>query len=589
MYIQYVSFDIYDTLVRRLYPTEILYKMMGERLKLDAKFQVDDFSAKRIEAEQILIAQGNRYYNLFDIYSSGVFSGIDDDNKHYLIQLEEEFETQNTYPIAEGKRLFNQYIEQGKNIICISDMYLCSETLRKILLRNGYNPEKVYVSCECGASKRDGTLFKHVLKELDIQARTVLHIGDAIRSDILNAWRSGLHTSRVSRSGVISSDYCFNIGFHRFGRLMLEFVKWIHRQSDGRKLIFLTREGAFFQQCYQMTFDEITELMAVSRKSVIKSALPTLLEKKLFSEIVSDMSFQLTDTVSDLFSRVGLSIENYQDELQKMGVLEQDSINQSTLRRLDILFEKNKCTIISELSDSRILLEKYLNQFVDKNDSVALVDIGWKGSMQNTLQALWQATEGPQDVIGLYFGTTQKENKRGFLFEAEEGRAQDTLCFSGLIEILTTPCMGSVTGYRLDGNAAVPVLAEPEFTKESSIHIGAVQQGIFEYIRRASYFIDYIDVGLEKEKDRFVRWGCLPSRTDIIRLGDLDVYDNNAYLKLVEPITISDYIHPKEIKRKLLQSKWKTAALKKIFIFNLPYNQIINYLRKKHNKSKYSM
>ncbi len=589
MYIQYVSFDIYDTLVRRLYPTEILYKMMGERLKLDAKFQVDDFSAKRIEAEQILIAQGNRYYNLFDIYSSGVFSGIDDDNKHYLIQLEEEFETQNTYPIAEGKRLFNQYIEQGKNIICISDMYLCSETLRKILLRNGYNPEKVYVSCECGASKRDGTLFKHVLKELDIQARTVLHIGDAIRSDILNAWRSGLHTYRVSRSGVISSDYCFNIGFHRFGRLMLEFVKWIHRQSDGRKLIFLTREGAFFQQCYQMTFDEITELMAVSRKSVIKSALPTLLEKKLFSEIVSDMSFQLTDTVSDLFSRVGLSIENYQDELQKMGVLEQDSINQSTLRRLDILFEKNKCTIISELSDSRILLEKYLNQFVDKNDSVALVDIGWKGSMQNTLQALWQATEGPQDVIGLYFGTTQKENKRGFLFEAEEGRAQDTLCFSGLIEILTTPCMGSVTGYRLDGNAAVPVLAEPEFTKESSIHIGAVQQGIFEYIRRASYFIDYIDVGLEKEKDRFVRWGCLPSRTDIIRLGDLDVYDNNAYLKLVEPITISDYIHPKEIKRKLLQSKWKTAALKKIFIFNLPYNQIINYLRKKHNKSKYSM
>ena len=586
MYIQYVSFDIYDTLVRRLYPTEILYKMMGERLKLDAKFQVDDFSAKRIEAEQILIAQGNRYYNLFDIYSSGVFSGIDDDNKHYLIQLEEEFETQNTYPLAEGKRLFNQYREQGKSIICISDMYLGSETLKKILLRNGYSPEKIYVSCECGASKRDGTIFKHVLKELDIPVRTVLHIGDAIRSDILNAWRSGLHTYRVSRSGVISSDDYFNIGFHRFGRLMLEFVKWIHRQGDGRKLIFLTREGVVFQQCYQMIFDDITELMAVSRKSVIKGALPTLLEKKLFSEIVSDMSFQLTDTVSDLFSRVGLSIENYQDELQKIGVLEQDSINQSTLRRLDILFEKNKRTIISELSGSRILLEKYLNQFVNKNASVALVDIGWKGSMQNTLQAFWQATEGPQDVIGLYFGTTRKENKRGFLFEAEERRAQDTLCFSGLIEILTTPCMGSVTGYRLDGKVAVPVLAKPEFSKESSSHISAVQQGIFEYIRRASYFKNCTDFGLEKEKDLFVQWGCFPSRTDIIRLGDLDVYDNNAYLKLVEPITISDYIHPKGIKRKIMQSKWKTAELKKIFIFNLPYNQFINYLRKKHNKKQ---
>lgn len=48
MKIEYVSFDIYDTLVGRLYPTEILYEMMGERFRTDAMFQVADFSAKRI-------------------------------------------------------------------------------------------------------------------------------------------------------------------------------------------------------------------------------------------------------------------------------------------------------------------------------------------------------------------------------------------------------------------------------------------------------------------------------------------------------------------------------------------------------------
>ena len=579
-----VSFDIYDTLIGRLYPTEILYKMISEKLKSDAKFQIVDFPIKRVEAEHMLIAQGKRYYSLFDIYSSGAFSNIKDENRHYLIQLEEEFETQNAYPLEEGKRLFKQYKEQGKRIICISDMYLDSRTLKNILNKNGYEPEKIYVSCECNASKRDSTLFKQVLRELGVPARRILHIGDAIRSDIVNARKSGLHIHKVSKNGIISSDEYFQLGFQRFGRLMFEFIKWIHRQSNGRKLIFLTREGVFFQQCFQMIYDDKSYLMAVSRKGIIKGALPVLLNKKRFSEIVSDMSLQLTDTVSDLFRRVGLSIDNYRSELQEVEVSDQDSISKLTLSKLDKLFENNKKKIICELRSDQDMLDKYLKQFVDKSDSVAIVDIGWKGSMQNTLQAFWQTTDGPQDVIGLYFGTTQKENKRGFLFEDEESRAQDTLCFSGLIEILTTPCMGSVTGYRSDGDMAIPVFAEPEFSKESSLHINAVQQGIFEYIRRASYFKDHIDDGLEQEKNRFVRWGCFPTAKDINLLGSLDIYDNDVYLKLIEPITLKDLIQPKEIKRKLLQSKWKTGALKKIFIINLPYNRFINYLRKKRKE-----
>ena len=585
MKLKYISFDIYNTLVGRLYPTEVLYKMMDEKLSTDAKFKVYDFFEKRIRAEQILIAQRKRYYSLLDIYNSGAFFNIDNQIRKYLIQLEEEFETQNAYPLEEGKRLFEQYKEQGKNIIYISDMYLSSETLKNILLKNGYEPGKVYVSCECNASKRDGTLFKQVLKVLGVPGQAVLHIGDAIRSDIINASISGLYVHRVSKNSVISGDDYYNLGFKYFGRLMFEFVKWIHRQSYGRKLIFLTREGAFFQQCFKIAFDDNSALMAVSRKSVIKGALPALLEKKCFSEIVSEMSIQLTDTVFDLFRRVGLSNDNYQDELQKIEVFGHDIISKQTLSKLDILFENNKTKIVSELQGCQNMLDKYLKQFVDKNDSVALVDIGWKGSMQSALQTFWQSTEGPQDVLGLYFGTTQKENKQGFLFEAGERRGQDTLCFSGLIEILTTPCMGSVTGYRLDGDVVIPTYAKPEFSKESSLHISAVQQGILEYIRRASFFKDYVDVGLEKEKERFVQWGCFPCRSHINLLENLDVYDNDVYLKLIEPITIGDLIHPKEIKRKLLQSKWKTAALKKLFILNLPYNQLINYLRKKYGKN----
>ena len=96
-------------------------------------------------------------------------------------------------------------------------------------------PEKVYVSCECSASKRDGMLFKKVLRELGVSARAVLYIGNAIRSDIINAWKRGLHVYRVSRSGIVSTDKYFELGFQRFGRLIFEFIKWIHRQSKDHR------------------------------------------------------------------------------------------------------------------------------------------------------------------------------------------------------------------------------------------------------------------------------------------------------------------------------------------------------------------
>ena len=43
---------------------------------------------------------------------------------------------------------------------------------------------------------------------------------------------------------------------------------------------------------------------------------------------------------------------------------------------------------------------------------------------------------------------------------------------------------------------------------------------------------------------------------------------------------ISDLIHLGEVKYELLQSKWKTGALKRILLINFPYNHLINYFRK---------
>ncbi|MBQ1282540.1 MAG: HAD family hydrolase, partial [Bifidobacteriaceae bacterium] len=132
-------------------------------------------------------------------------------------------------------RLYLQAVEAGIRVAFISDMYLPSEFLRKILVTAGYKglensgfadaadsvsgsvagsasasaksgsasaepgqPQFVIVSCEEGKEKTDGGLFKAAIEKHG-WTKNSLHIGDSIRHDLIGARRAGIKSCLINR------------------------------------------------------------------------------------------------------------------------------------------------------------------------------------------------------------------------------------------------------------------------------------------------------------------------------------------------------------------------------------------------------
>ena len=71
---------------------------------------------------------------------------------------------------ALGMASYQAAVAKGKRIIVVSDMYLPSRFLHNVLLKNGFSPERVFVSGELGVSKgRDGGAFRAIASKLGIE------------------------------------------------------------------------------------------------------------------------------------------------------------------------------------------------------------------------------------------------------------------------------------------------------------------------------------------------------------------------------------------------------------------------------------
>lgn len=90
--------------------------------------------------------------------------------------------------------LFHYAVNAGKRVIAVSDMYLGSDVLSDLLINCGYHDfSHVYVSCECGTTKYEGTLFDYVARSEQVPPKAILHIGDDIVSDWWRSKKSGWH------------------------------------------------------------------------------------------------------------------------------------------------------------------------------------------------------------------------------------------------------------------------------------------------------------------------------------------------------------------------------------------------------------
>ena len=573
--IKYVSFDVYDTLVKRIIPEKQMYYLIERNLEKKEISCSIGFAEKRITAEKNLQKSKVKNYTIWDIYNNEIFHDLSNEEKNFLIQEEEKAEINNCVISWSGFELYSQ-MRKSYPIICISDMYWGEETIKKILNANGYYPEKIYVSSERNHSKRCFDLYSYVFADLNIEAQELLHIGDAKRSDYVNPKFLGMHSTLFKNHELKGKHYYKYFGSEFLGPLVYEFCNWIHSIAGNGNLLFLAREGDVFARYYNQMFHTNCKTVYVSRKAILKGVFYDFLKNSRLEELADIISLNAFETVGDFSMRVGIDLDTHEAEMNQCNIKAEDRLTVQFFKYL----EENQSQYLSELYENKVLFDQYINTFIDATKTNYLVDLGWKGSMQKCLEMYCKINNQTVNIQGLYFGCMDTENKSGFAFQNTGNVCQDFLCFSGLLEIVFMPKYGSVLGYISEGGEVVPVFEQLEFPENVYQIIESVQDGVETVIKNMTRYAGSSCFDKEKYIKKLIDFGCKPTKNDIEQLKPLVMYDNGKTMELVPSYSFQERFNIKKLVHDFINSKWKTAFCIDVFKVRLPYNHAINFLRR---------
>lgn len=455
-----VAFDIFDTLlVRPLLNPDHTKKLVMEQL--DEKERLA-FERSRVQAEIQARTKHGKDIGIKEIYEEfKLLTGLTAETCERIKLLEENIEYSSVTARNEAIAQFNLALELGKRVILISDMFLSSATIIRMLEKNKVKGwHRFYLSSEEGVRKDSGELYARMLKEEGVKGEEVLMIGDNERSDLqlpidnfqmrcihllraneiarsLPSYKPFLHSkvisnnlnkeisialiirNNLSKIGMLTENdinffapVAYNVGFNVIGPVVLAFCQWAlerARQEKIDKLYFLAREGKLIKQVYDTWTKKDSNVpksyyLQVSRRAV---TVPLITSMNEVLEIASG-DFYSNRIEYFLVERFGITLtteewnEIYTKKLWIKGELLR--IADKDLKKLTPLLKHLLPKMLEEAKQERKTLERYMDQMELKDNSKkAVVDVGYSGTIQKALNNLLQ-----KPIHGLYFATSEK-------------------------------------------------------------------------------------------------------------------------------------------------------------------------------------
>ena len=627
---QCVSFDIFDTLVKRcaVSPEDIFLSVAHEyNLYSDQPIDAEEFVTDRITASKA--AQSNAVENGYEERTiNEIYECLSEkygDRIERLKTIEKKRELQCAKANPEMKEVYDWCVERGKDIYIISDMYLMIDTIEEILYLCGYTQyKKIFLSSELRIKKSTGTLFEYVLDELGVKGSGLVHIGDNLSIDYIQAKKNNLSSIKIPKNRkythygkrlfhrISASDYryiqnitgnftsrewnpYFEYGFAAVGPLMYGLCVWLHNRAKIRgceKLFFLSRDGYLMQKAYGSLYGELAipnKYLYVSRKSLSRTQLWINPDPEDIFEQEKAYRFW---NVYEICELIDIDIDVGVVEWEHCGLSREERI-----LRKDLLNDKRVINFLENLKTQMIDNSKskfdevvdYLKQ-EEFTGSVAIVDIGWVGSIQKYMQRIVNEAGLDVSLYGYYLGF-KPETVIGES-EAESYIPRDkypNMFCSNLMEYPFTKTVGSTSTYlRENDGSIVPVLMEYEFKDMPDFkYTEEMQDGIIYFVELMKAGYDLKGLHWEAGYYNVKNVTKYPRRFDVDLLGDLAHYNHGTCLKAALPDKMIHYLKdPDKLKVDLSDCGWKIGFLKRLFKIPLPYNSMLELIRRREFQGK---
>ncbi len=498
-----ISLDLWDTVIRRkCHPDAIKgktadYLMMnyygyiaGQFRSVNALTQVRVRCEREIgkEAQEKGLDDEYGIYTVFERWAETVMPQYPDRaalvDELYEYELHEEIKNAYLDPDIVG---LIEEIPHDK-LIYISDFYAGADFLNEILaqIQCPLQFDKQYISCDCGYNKRSGRLFEYVLNDMRTTPEKQLHIGDNQYSDVEIPKSRGIdarhylpekeHEIRMQKekqyaglieNGQKSLSFDGLVSKGEISVFFYGFVHWIIEsciQDDICELYFFTREGEFYKQVYDEIIKNEYEDKSVPKAEVLEVSRLSTFCASLREISLAEMNQYSIQSLAALFKSLGIPEETVAAFTEKHRIPMEEVITYPWLdERVAALFMDGDFleAVQKERDAKRKLLEDYLAQKgIEPNGKkrIGIVDIGWRGTIQDNISYLLPDYEVKGYYIGLVpFLNEQPRNviKRGYL--NGYGKFDFLLQYVMPFEMICNSPNGSTTGYERKGDTVYAV------------------------------------------------------------------------------------------------------------------------------------
>jgi len=485
-----------------------------------------------------------------------------------IVQYEIQHECLITYPDPEIRSFLSRY--PNAKIFGVSDFYMKWSDLAIIIKKNGLDDliADGITSAEISLNKRSGKIFSQIAPHT--LGSPWIHVGDNPISDVEIPSALGAqaihyqpeieHAARLLKESIYRSgrkqqinqlqnqalagtspNALFLAG--RASALPLSgYLLHIYETTitqGAQSVWFFTREGLFIKEAFERLFTSALPLVTPPAHLVKVSRIATFcasLKECSISELMRLWTQYSRQSIKAML--VSCNIEQTSDILdivKSHGIDAHETItypwqNQRVIRLFDD--PAFKAIFNAKIQESRDLLREYLAPFIPNqpNSKVVIVDIGWRGTIQDNIARIFPETQ----FIGCYFGlntflNAQEGNTIKMPYGPNINLASqdfDLLKFVSPLEMLFNNPHGSTQRYVRKPVGVVPITTQdPEEDRVYYAHIEHFQQGILAGITNIGPSLHGSGTSADYLRQTFLDWW-----RNVIERPDRDIA--KAFLEL---------------------------------------------------------
>lgn len=386
--------------------------------------------------------------------------------------------------------------------------------------------------------------------------------------------------------------FWYEFGYISAGPLFFGFIGWLlARAVEDRveTLYFLSRDGQILKRVYDYVSPWVehappSEYLYASRRALNVPAI-TELDERTLDFLVSGTSIL---RVTQFLERLGLDPSLFTGAVREAGFsgLDQRVRTGTDYVRLRTLFR----SIADEIrhvavGERSILLDYFRHVGILEKKRIGIVDIGWHGTLQNSISTLLSLSGRKAEIRGYYLGTfsparamcERGQEMAAYLCEygePESRHAMIKLCVE-LFEFLHLAPHGSVLRFARRNGHVAPVLEENDLEKPKMAKSCAVQRGALDFVKEFGAVwqqFRFLNMSPDLALQPLMEVLRDPTVTEAVRLGDLEhaegfgnVYQQRYIAK--PPGALTALINPRSLVDRYRQAFWKTGYMKRLRSF----------------------